>query len=61
VSSDYDNIELTKCLSLPSAKTQNLPYLNLWPGAATAIHVLQNILFCVQQKKELHPGLEQRE
>jgi len=24
-------------------------------------HILQNIVFCVQQKKEIHTGLEQHE
>jgi len=31
----------------------------MWPWACLVTHILQNILFCVQQKKENHTRLEQ--
>ncbi len=30
-------------------------------GDSLVTHILQNILFCVQQKKEIHTGVEQLE
>jgi len=35
---------------------------SLWKSVVcTSTHILQNIIFCVQQKKEIHTGLDQLE
>jgi len=34
---------------------------SMWSSNCLVTHILQNILFCVQQKKEICTGLEQLE
>ncbi len=37
---------------------ENILWNSVGTGNCLVIHIIQNIFFCVQQKKEIHTGLE---